>query len=279
MKIFLTGGTGFVGSNLINHLYKNGIDIEVTALRRPGSQPRVSLLKEPKWIQGDLSRFPKDALNGCKVLVHLAATGVLPKDANWDDCFRVNVIESINLWRAAQKSGVQRFLICGSCFEYGKVAESEDFVSAASRLEPTGSYHASKAAATMAAIGFGYELGVELAVFRPFHIFGEGEDSSRFWPSLKDHAIRGEDFPMSYGEQIRDFTPVDVVCKNFAHGIFRQDLLPGKPAIENIGTGKPQTLKNFAEFWWKEWKAKGSLQFGKVGYRPGEVMRYVPLLD
>jgi len=278
MKIFLTGGTGFIGSHFINLMRQSNPEESIRALRRPSSIQRMPLAREPEWVTGDLAGACNEWFEGCDALVHLAAAGVLPKDANWEDCFRVNVSESIRLWRIAAKTGVKRFLICGSCFEFGRTAESESFLNPRAFLEPTGSYHASKAAATMAAMGFAAETGLEVAVFRPFHIFGEGEDASRFWPSLRKAALEGADFPMTAGQQIRDFTPVKQAAQKFRDGLMRSDIRPGQVLLENIGTGHPLTLREFAEFWWKEWGATGVLQFGVVPYRAGEVMRYVPQL-
>ncbi|MEI8283803.1 MAG: hypothetical protein WCG52_02325, partial [bacterium] len=46
--------------------------------------------------------------------------------------------------------------------------------------------------------------------------------------------------------------------------------------VANIGTGHPQTIRSFAEHWWKKWDAKGKLLPGALPYRDNEVMRYVP---
>jgi hypothetical protein len=56
----------------------------------------------------------------------------------------------------------------------------------------------------------------------------------------------------------------------------RTDLRAGEPKMENVGTGKPQTLRALAEFWWRQWNAKGKLKIGALPYRANEVMRYVP---
>jgi nucleoside-diphosphate-sugar epimerase len=115
-----------------------------------------------------------------------------------------------------------------------------------------------------------------MLIMRIFQVFGEGELESRFWPSLRKAAIAGEDFPMTRGEQIRDFIPVETVGGAFVGALARTDLCAGEPKVENLGTGKPQTLRAFAEFWWKQWKAKGRLKVGMLPYRDNEVMHYVP---
>jgi len=274
MKIFVTGGTGFIGSHFLKQALADGH--EVTALRLPGDRPKIPLATQPEWVDGSLADNWRDKLAGCGALVHFAAVGVSPQNASWDQLFAVNVQQSLDLWLHAADAGVKRFVICGSCFEYGKSGERYEFIPADAPLEPTNAYAASKAAATMAALALAVEKKTELLVLRPFHVFGEGQHESNFWPSLQKAARSGEDFPMTAGGQVRDFVPVEEVADAFLAALARTDLRAGEPGIENVGTGKPQTLRAFAEFWWKHWAAKGKLKFGAVPYRPNEVMRYVP---
>jgi nucleoside-diphosphate-sugar epimerase len=276
VKIFVTGGTGFIGG----HFLKQALAARhhVFAVRRAGGKTRIPLLQEPVWLEGNLDDDWSEKLSQCDALVHFAAAGVSPQKADWDESFDANVRQSLNLWRQAVQGGVKRFVICGSCFEYGKSGERHEFIPADAPLEPTHAYAASKAAATMAAMAMAIENKIELLVLRPFHVFGEGEEEARFWPSLRKTAMAGEDFPMTAGEQIRDFVQVQNVAEAFVTALARNDLRAGEPKIENVGTGKPQTLRAFAEFWWRQWNAKGKLKIGDVPYRANEVMRYVPEL-
>jgi nucleoside-diphosphate-sugar epimerase len=108
---------------------------------------------------------------------------------------------------------------------------------------------------------------------------------------------------MTHGEQIRDFIPVeDVAARFLAEAIGMAEIgdrrleiginqEPGtknqepktrneepesKIRIAHIGSGRPQSLRQFAEYWWNHWEAKGQLLFGAVPYRENEIMRYVP---
>jgi nucleoside-diphosphate-sugar epimerase len=276
MKIFLTGGTGFLGSHFLRLAID--ADLEVVALRSPGKKCRLPLASEPLWIDGTLEEYPSSALEDVDVLVHLAAHGVNPVNSNWIDCFRCNVTASLGLWLAASEAGVRRYVIAGSCFEYGKSGENIDFIPTDAPLLPTGPYHSSKAAATMAALGFAVDHQREVVVLRPFHIYGEGESPERFWPSLVKAAKEGEDFPMSEGLQVRDFVSAEQVASCFLESTFRQDLVPGKPMIENVGSGEPKTLIQFAKDEWMSFGAIGKLLPGIVPTRKNEIMRYVPLL-
>jgi UDP-glucose 4-epimerase len=274
MKLFVTGGTGFIGSHFLQRAL--AARHEVVAQRLPGERPKIPFVTQPEWVEGSLADDRRDRLSACEALVHFAAVGVSPQNASWDQLFAVNVQQSLDLWRRAADAGVKRLVICGSCFEYGKSGERFEFIPADAPLEPTSAYAASKAAATMAALALAVEAHIEVIVLRPFHVFGEGQHASNFWPSLRKAALAGEDFPMTAGEQIRDFIPAEQVADVFIAALARADLCPGKPKIENVGTGNPQTLRSFAGHWWKQWGAKGTLKPGALPYRAGEVMRYVP---
>jgi nucleoside-diphosphate-sugar epimerase len=274
MRIFVTGATGFIGSHFINATIAAGH--EVVALRNRGSICRIEASKSVEWIDGELGQCHAHYFEGCDVLVHLAAAGVLLGQAKWEDCYKVNVVDSLAIWLMAKSAGVKRFVIAGSCFEYGKAGEFYSEIPVQSPLLPTGPYHASKASASLAAIAFGIQNGLEVAILRPFHVYGEGEAPERFWPALKSAALSGVDFPMTKGDQIRDFTPVAHVVKVFLDAAVNWNLIKGEPAIENIGTGNPQTLLQFAEYWWDFWGAQGNLLVGALPHRVGETMRYVP---
>ena len=83
---------------------------------------------------------------------------------------------------------------------------------------------------------------------------------------------------MTLGEQIRDFTPVEFAADAFIDYATNKNISKGRPIIKNLGTAKPQSLKNFAKSEWKKFGGKGILLFGKIPYRENEIMRYVPML-
>jgi UDP-glucose 4-epimerase len=276
MRIFLTGGTGFLGSHFLVAALESGH--HVTALRRHGSEPRVALFEEPNWCYGDLNDNFSEHLNQCDVLVHLAAAGVVSNKDKWDCCFETNVSQSLALWRHAIDCGIKHFLICGSCFEYGMTGLNQKFISPEAPLLPTDAYSASKAAATMAAIGLANEFNLKLIVVRPFQLYGEGEAPTRFWPSLKRAALSGNNFAMTKGQQIRDFMRVEKAALALLELAYSLKHLRTNYALHNLGTGLPVTLLEFAQEQWQYFNAKGSLLPGSIPYRSNEVMRYAPML-
>ncbi|MGD1089575.1 MAG: NAD-dependent epimerase/dehydratase family protein [Verrucomicrobiota bacterium] len=277
MKIFVTGGTGFIGSHFLAQALASGR--EVIALKRMGGLPRIKLPAQPQWLEREMPEVTVGDLQGSQILVHLAAHSANVPYDTLGECLRWNVFESCSLFEKAILAGVRRFIVAGSCFEYGKSGERYDFIPVNAPLEPAQSYPISKAAASIALAGLAREKNLEMLILRIFQVFGEGELESRFWPLLRKAALAGKDFPMTAGEQVRDFIPVEQVAEIFVNSLSRTDLKPGTPIIENVGTGEPRTLRAFAEHWWRHWNAKGKLLIGTVPYRENEVMRYVPLMS
>jgi nucleoside-diphosphate-sugar epimerase len=273
MKLFVTGGTGFVGS----HFLKQALDAghEVVAQRRPGSRSRLKLAREPVWVDRALDQSFESELAGCDALVHLASHTPNPPYAPLDECLYWNVYATSRLIQQAAAQGVKNILVAGTCFEYGAAAEGQDFVHPATEMRPNLTYPISKAAATTALLGLARHLHLRLQILRIFQVFGEGEASTRFWPSLRTAALEGRDFAMSAGVQVRDFVPATEVSLQFLRSLSFEGVEPGKPHLRNVGTGQAQTLLEFARGWWSHWGATGQLQVGSIGPRPGEILRLV----
>lgn len=273
MKLFVTGATGFIGSHFLNQAYEAGH--EIVALRRPGAHRRIVLSPEPIWIERPMDELTPADFEGVDAVVHLAAhTANVPYDS-LENCLRWNLVAPLRMANTAKIAGVRRFIIAGSCFEYGRAAERYEFIPIDAPLEPVHSYATSKAAASIAFIGFAQEMNLQLSVLRIFQVYGPGEAESRLWSSLKRAAEAGMDFSMSSGDQVRDFISVEEVAKKFVEELQRE-LQAGVPEIRHIGTGKPTFVRDFAKHWWQLWQAKGELKIGSEPYRQGEVMRFVP---
>lgn len=275
MKIFVTGASGFIGSHFLNKAHLSGA--EIIALRRNvNSKPRIRLNKQPVWLTKSLSEVNASDLIGVDVVVHLAAHSMYPPYDTLSNCLHWNLIAPVNLFNEAIGAGIERFVITGSCFEYGETGEQYEYIPADAPLKPTLTYAASKAAASVAFCQMAIEKKLKLSIHRIFQVFGPGEAENRLWPSLKYAAENGQDFPMTFGEQIRDFIYVEEVVEVLWKDCLNKEITKGKPIIKNLGTGKPKTIKEFSEFWWEKWNANGKLLVGEIPYRKGEVMRYVP---
>lgn len=278
MKIFVTGATGFIGSHFIN-LANRYPNIEIIGLKRSlNSKSRVPLLKEPLWLIKDLDQVEKGDLKGVDVILHLAVHSINPPYDNLENCLFWNVSAPLKMFREAHKANVDKFIVAGSCLEYGLSGEKYDFIPVDAALRPTLTYAASKAAASIVFSQFAIENKIKLSYCRIFNVFGTGEMELNLWSSLKKAAQSGQDFAMTKGEQIRDFISIDEVAEYFMDRCLDNNLTSGHPKFNNVGSGKPITVYQFSKYWWNRWQAKGRLLIGKIPYRNGEVMKYVPKL-
>jgi len=271
MKIFLTGGTGFIGSNFINHAHQKGHTI--VALKRPGSVTRVPLHLQPTWIEGALDGSFDNCFKDIDVFLHLAAHSANYPYDNLENCLYWNLTAPLKLMKQAVKQGVKKIIIGGTCFEYGLSASKFTELEADSPLEPNNNYSISKAASSIVFLGMARESEIQLKLLRIFQVYGEGEQESRLWPSLKKAAFAGSDFQMSYGEQVRDFIPVQRVVELILQSATDSVSNTYGAIIKHLATGDPCSIKDFANFWWSKWGAKGKIFYGAIPYREGEIMR------
>ncbi|HKU65859.1 MAG TPA: NAD-dependent epimerase/dehydratase family protein [Rhizomicrobium sp.] len=270
MRVFFTGATGFIGQHTLTALLAAGHT--VTALSR---MPRSG--ENVRWLTGAMSDDWREELAQCDALLHLASAGVTDS-VSAEDAFSANVVAPIALLRQAIDAGCLTWTLCGSCFEYGREGERKTAISADCALAPVGTYSASKAAFSLMAMEHARKAGARARLMRPFQVYGEGEAPARLWASMRAAAVAGKDFPMTPGEQVRDFIAVEGVARALTEACLWNQNAPATE-IWNVGTGRPQTLLEFSLFWWARWKAKGHLLPGALPYRDREVMRYVPSVD
>jgi UDP-glucose 4-epimerase len=274
MKILVTGGAGFIGSNFVRHALQEGHEVVSTSI--DDASLETSRLTNLNKRLGDIE---SQDLDGCDAIAHFAAYGVTPKTCNLGTAYEVNVVQSINLLEMAKKCGTKRFVASGSYAEYGLSGLRYDKIPSDAPLEPTDTYAASKAAACIALTSYARSNKMQIVYGRIFSAYGEGQHHGNFWPSLRKAALAGHDFEMTSGEQIRDFLPVQEVARKFLVACTADGVEDGVPVVENVASGTPVTLAEFARRWWREFGANGKLKIGVVPYREHEVMRYIPDLS
>ena len=275
MRLFLTGGTGFIGSHVLAAALASGH--QVVALRRtPQSVPVIPLPCQPQWCEGDLHSLMAPQLQGVEVVLHLASAGVSPKQVPWAELVQTNVVGSLRLLERAAAAGVRRCVVTGTSHEYGNAARRFAAIPPDAPLEPLSAYGASKAAAFQLLRTFAIERRLELFYGRIFTAYGEGQFAGNFWPSLRRAALAGEDFPMTSGRQISDFVPVAAVAAHLLEACTRPDLIAGVPLVTNLGSGVATSLLAFAEAEWGHLGATGKLLPASLPDRPDQIERYVP---
>ena len=272
MRIFITGGTGFLGQYVVAAALETGH--ECICLYRSSIPEALKEHDRVQWVKGGLRTDWSAELKTVDAVIHLAAVGVSPQKASREESFQINVIDSLLFVENAVKAGVRRVIVCGSCFEYGASGARYESIPVDAPLEPLNAYGASKAAATIALSALARELKFALTVLRPFHFYGEGQASVNLWPALKRAAFAGEDFAMTPGEQVRDYMRVEDVAAQFLAELDEPE--QSQPSVKNVGSGQPVSLHAFCEKWWSLWEADGQLKIGALPYRETEVMRFVP---
>jgi UDP-glucose 4-epimerase len=277
MRLAVTGATGFLGSHFTEHALSRGHQV-VAACRSKHSTNALFASSNLEWVFGDLPDFTNSQLGHPEVLVHFASAGVSPQVATPDEMFRCNVQDSYRLWDNLVEGGIRKLVICGSAFEYGKTADRYERIPPNAPLEPTTTYGASKAAASLAAISLHYTRGASVSILRPFNVYGDRQHPKNLWPSLRHAAQSGLDFPMSDGKQIRDFVEVEKVASEFLNECQEINSRTPTLAIRNVGSGIAISVADFCKAWWKQWNATGQLRIGSLPSRANEISRYVPEL-
>ncbi len=240
-RALVTGGTGFVGSNLVRRLLKDGH--EVALLVRKGHDPwrLADISGRVSWVEASL----EDGTGVRAMLAdfrphwvfHLAAHGAYSWQRDPLAILRTNVVGTANLVEACLVAGFEAFVNTGSSSEYGikKHPARED-----EALAPNSPYAVAKAAATWYCSQAARAARAPIATLRLYSVYGPWEEPRRFIPQLVARGLEGRLPPLANPETARDYIYVDNVCDAFlaaARGAHE----PG--AVFNVGTGVQTTLR------------------------------------
>lgn len=173
MRVYLTGGTGLLGTHLAALLREHGHD--VVALHRQGADTLFLEEVGCKLVHGDVRDEPTDlahAMRGCTHAVHSAA--LVYADGSWPTVRAVNVEGTENVARAAVEAGITHLLHVSSVAVYGTTdGEVDETDSLAAELPASDLYARSKREAEMAVRRVEAETGLSVTVVRPSAVYGE----------------------------------------------------------------------------------------------------------
>jgi dTDP-glucose 4,6-dehydratase len=219
LNVLVTGGAGFIGSNLVAHLLKNhsnSDDLSIKVLdsltyagdaRNLPSSDRVSL------IVGDVrdKTLVQDLVSEADSIYHLAAESHVDRSIENSSIFvETNVGGTLNVLEAVRKFD-KRLVLVSTDEVYGSIAEG--FANEDARLNPSSPYSASKAAADLLAIAYHRTFGTDVVITRCANNYGPKQYPEKLIPLIISKALAGEKLPI-YGDgtNVRDWIHVDDHC-------------------------------------------------------------------
>lgn len=226
MRILVTGGAGFIGSNLVRRLLADGDSVAVIDDLSTGYRANLDGLPID-FVEASI--LDEDALAqaaaGAEAIIHLGALGSVPRSvADPVRSHHANATGTLLVCEAARREGA--FLTAASSSSvYGSVPDLPRRESLATR--PMSPYAASKLATESYVLAFGTSYDLPTLPFRFFNVYGPRQSAGHVYaaviPTFIDAALRGEPLPLNGdGLQSRDFTFVDTVTWVLADAAHRR---------------------------------------------------------
>ncbi|MDV0443852.1 NAD(P)-dependent oxidoreductase [Methanorbis rubei] len=268
MKILVTGATGFVGHYVVQWLVDHDYDVVATATSDEKAK-KFAWYDSVKFVACDYYSEEKnfyEFFGEPDILIHLAWKG-LP---NYMMRFHLeeNLPAEMRFLRSFAETRKTKIVITGTCYEYGVVngCLSEDMPA-----NPTTVYGVAKDTLRRYLSFLAGEYGFSWNWVRLFFLYGKGQSPKSLLPQLDAAIERGDtEFPMSGGEQLRDYLLVEKVAE-YVCRIALQDAMSG---VVNCCSGKMISVRQLVEERVSELGAEISLKLGVYGYPAYEGMAF-----
>ena len=270
MKALVTGGAGFIGSNIVKHLLKEGHVVTVLDNLSSGYRTNLSPFPQVEFIEGDVrdAATVERATRGTEVVFHLAASVGNKRsiDHPLDDA-AINVLGTLNVLEAARHAGTRKIVFSSSAGIFGELKTlpiREDHP-----VEPDSPYGASKLGAEKACLAYSKLYALEAVCLRYFNVYGVNQRYDAYGnviPIFAQRLLHGEPITIfGDGEQTRDFVNVnDVVQANYRAGVAR-----GVSGAFNIASATRVTINELARLMMAAGDRQCPLEYGPP--RPGDV--------
>ena len=250
MKIFLTGGTGFIGSHLAELCIDQGFDVIAFDRYNPnnhwgwleGSEYKNDL----EVILGDIRDYDSvsKAMAGCSAVFHLAALIGIPYSYVSPLAYmRTNIDGTYNILEASKQNDLNQIIITSTSETYGTaqtIPIKEDHP-----LVGQSPYSATKIAADQLALSYYKSFNIPIKVVRPFNTYGPRQSARAIIPTVITQVLSGEtEISLGNTTPTRDFTYVLDTCLGFLE-IYRSKELFGE--FTNIGTSTEVSIKDLCD--------------------------------
>jgi nucleoside-diphosphate-sugar epimerase len=252
VKVLVTGGAGFIGSNLVRALLARDDDVRVLDNFSTGNRGNLAgLAQDVELVEGELRSYERvhNAVRGVELVFHLGALGSVPRSVQDPlTSSAVNVEGTLNVLLAARDEGIRRVVFASSSSIYGNQADLP--LEEAMAPDPISPYGVAKLAAERYCVSFTRVYhSFETVVLRYFNVFGPRQDPRSQYaavvPLFVTAVAAGKTLTVfDDGEQSRDFTYIDNVV---AANLLAADAEGASGRIFNISSGAPATVNQLAE--------------------------------
>ncbi len=251
MKVLVTGGGGFIGSNLVRALVERGDDVRVLDNFSSGNRANLAeLTADVEIVEGELRSYERvhAATRSIEVVFHQGALPSVPRSVQDPlTTSAVNVEGTLNVLLAARDEGIRRVVFASSSSVYGNSGELPRVET--QNPDPISPYGVSKLAAERYCVSFARVYPLETVALRYFNVFGPNQDPTSQYAAVVPRFITAiaDGQPVSIygdGEQRRDFTYVaNVVDANVLAA--EAEGVSGK--VLNVATGRATTVNELAD--------------------------------
>jgi UDP-glucose 4-epimerase len=251
-KVLVTGGAGFIGSNLIPLLIEKGYFVTVLDNLSSGKIENLNRVKNNpnfKFISGDIRNKAdvSGALTEIDTIVHLAAIiDVSESVKNPSLVHDVNVTGTLNVLNEAIKIGVNKIVFASSTSVYGDVKTLP--IKENTPLHPISPYAASKAASEAYLTAFSHCYNIDTIALRFFNVYGPRNENSPYSGVISKFLKKAlNNQPLTIegdGEQNRDFIHVNDIIQALLKSVEASNL---RGEVFNVCTGKPTSINQLTE--------------------------------
>ncbi len=244
MNVLVTGGCGFIGSNLVKYLRRERPSWKVVNLDKLTYAGNLENLKELEgdpnhvFVKGDVGNreLVEHVMRSHRIegVMHLAAESHVDRSILGPEAFIVtNILGTQVMLDASKACGVKRFLMVSTDEVYGSLGPTGAFVET-TPLDPSSPYSASKASADLLALAYEHTFGMDVVVTRCSNNYGRYQFPEKLIPLMVVNALADKPLPVyGDGKNVRDWLHVEDHCQALTLALEKGK----KGEVYNIGGG------------------------------------------